>query len=77
MSSEVKKDIKGPSTVGEWEAEIKNTDSKDLATYRMALSTLREWQAFKDSFAWTRMFHLITFIQTEQEDRQRIPGRKK
>ena len=60
---------KSPSTLGEWDIEIAAQSEADLLKYSAALQTIREWEAFKGAFGWTRIFVLIDSIRFELERR--------
>lgn len=60
-----------PSTLGEWDKEIAERGTDKLVEYQRALWTLREWEAFKGAFGWTRMFVLADSIQFEMDRRAR------
>ena len=60
---------KAPSTVGEWDEEIQTRSEDELVAAKQALETLKEWPAFREGFAWTRIFVLIGSIENEQKIR--------
>jgi hypothetical protein len=64
--------MKAPGTVGEWDVEIAGQSKEKLECYRYALLTLREWEAFREAFGWTRIFVLEQSIAQELEKRSRV-----
>ena len=60
-------------TYSDWYKVIDKLDDKRKEEFKNALEVLRTWDDFKDAFAWTGIFTLLTMITFEG----RLDGRNK